>query len=145
MNSSIIILFLASIALSVPVGEEGLLTGITDIGKEIVAAAHPHRIPKPLPIANPGTMGASVASSSSREKVQLTPEAKGRSLQLKSLLDQRDAEQARIRKATLSYAEEKALTQKLNDLSNFAGKNGDADFADDFIKLMAHIETQPWH
>ena len=54
MNSSIIILFLASIALSVPVGEEGLLAGL---GKKIVTAANPHPIPKSklLPVANPGT------------------------------------------------------------------------------------------
>ena len=121
MNSSIIILFLASIALSVPVGGEGLLAGL---GKEIVAAP-PHPIPKPLPIANPGgTRGASVASSSSsREKVQLTPEG----LELKSLLYQWGAaEQARIRKATLSRAEE---IQKLKDPGNFVGENGVKDFA----------------
>ena len=55
MNSSIIILFLASIALSVPVGEEGLLAGL---GKKIVTAANPHPIPKSklLPVANPGTL-----------------------------------------------------------------------------------------
>ena len=57
------------------------------------------------------------------------------------MLDQWDAEQAQIRKATLSRAEEDALTQKLKDPGNFAGENGIKDFATDFNKLMANLKN----
>jgi hypothetical protein len=115
MNSSIIILFLASIASSVPVGGQG------------------------LPIA------------AKELAVELNPEGQ----LLKGLLDKWDARAAKSplsrddqlnalskKLNPLTHKEEKALTQKLLNPSNFAGENGKADFAKDFHNLMKHLKSE---
>lgn len=119
-RSSIIILFLASIASSVPVGGEGLPIAAKELAVEL----------------NPEGQLLKGLLDEWDAKPTLS-----RDDQLNALSQKLNAPTHEEEKA-LTREQERALTQKLLDPSNFAGENGKADFNKDFNRFLNHLKSE---